>query len=111
MKKQVLWGSKPGERITSRRAPERNTIRRQKVRCSQSCLRGSRKIPRKTSKGAATKKCKPLRIHRNALRSASSPRFICRCPPQREGRQGKYTRAKQFHRRSGHPQEPGRQIR
>src|SRR5260370_41914280 len=52
MKKLVRLASKPAERSTSTRAPDRKAIRLQNVRCSQSCLRGSRKIPRNTSEGA-----------------------------------------------------------
>src|SRR5260370_42113533 len=76
MKKEVRFASKPEERRTSNFAPERNAMRRQKLRCNQSCLRGSRKMPRKTSKGTTGKKCKPLPIQRIALRKTNQVRFL-----------------------------------
>src|SRR6267143_1281765 len=84
MKKEVRLASKPEARRTSICAPERNTIRRRKVRCNQSCLRVSRKMPRRMSNGSTRKKCKPLTIQRIALRDTNQARFIYRCPRQRE---------------------------
>src|SRR5713226_10561821 len=55
-KKHVRLASKPAERITLIRAPDKKAMRVHKPRCSQSCLRGSRKIPRNTSDGATMKK-------------------------------------------------------
>ena len=84
MKKDVRWASKPPERRAWTCAPERNAMRRQKLRCNQSCSRGSRKMPRKISSGTTRKKCKPLKIHRIALRTTNQARFIYRCPRRRE---------------------------
>src|SRR6267378_2768037 len=67
IKKQVRCGSKPEDRRASTCAPDKKAMRRQKVRCSQSCLRASRKIPRNTSVGATIKKCRMLRDQRMAL--------------------------------------------
>src|SRR5206468_641717 len=76
MKKHVRLASKPEDRTTCTRAPDKKAIRLQKVRCSQSCLRASIKIPRNTRVGATMKKCSPLKIHSMALRIASQARFI-----------------------------------
>src|SRR2546427_349995 len=84
MKKEVRLALKPAERRTSTCAPERNAMRRQKLRCSQSCLRGSRKMPKRMSAGTTRKKCNPLMIHRIALRNTSHARFIYRRPRPRE---------------------------
>ena len=84
MKKLVFWSSKPADRRTSTCAPERNAMRRQKLRCNQSCFRGSRKMPRNTSTGTTVKKCNPLKLHKIALRNTSQPRFIYIRPPRRE---------------------------
>src|ERR1700746_3052650 len=80
MKKLVFCGSKLGEGTTLIFAPEKKMMRRQKVRCSQSCFFGSRKIAKAISMGTAIAKCSRLTAQRNALRRAYQARFICKCP-------------------------------
>src|ERR1700744_1280716 len=82
MKKHVRLGSKSEARTPRTFAPAKKTIRRVKARCSQSCFFGSRNIARKTSVGAATKKCRYVSVHRKKLRTFSHALFI-RTRPER----------------------------
>src|SRR5258708_31263236 len=100
MKKEVRLASKSPERRTSTCGAESNAMGRHKLRCNQSCLRGSRKMPRKTSKGTTRKKCKPLTIQRIALRNTNQVRFIYGCPRQREEYRVPCTPASQLLHRS-----------
>src|SRR5260370_19346855 len=99
MKKLVFCGSNPGERTTLIFAPEKNMMRRQKVRCSQSCFLGSRKMASTIRIGTAMAKCKRLTIQRNALRKTYQARFICKCPRRTAGCREICIRAKRFRRR------------
>src|SRR5579885_79882 len=83
MKKQVRFGSKPGDRTTRTRAPENSAMRRQKPRCSQSCLRGSRKIASAMRMGTKIAKCSQLRLHRASC--AGRPRLASYIDVQRSG--------------------------
>src|SRR5206468_11492067 len=82
MKKQVRCGSKPAERTTSTRAPDKKAMRRQNVRCNQSCLRASRKLHRTTSIGATMKKCRMMRNQSMALR-IDSQNYVILIGPRR----------------------------
>src|SRR6266404_9350225 len=99
MKKLVFCGSNPGERTTLIYAPENNMIRRQKVRCSQSCFLGSRTMASTIRIGTAIAKCKRLTVQRKALRKTYQACFICKCPRPTAGCREIYIRAKRFRRR------------
>src|ERR1700722_17746673 len=107
MKKHVLFGSKSGARLSRTFAPEKKTMRRQKARCNQSCFRGSRKAARKTSVGAAKKKCRYVTVHSTKLRTESQARFICTHPAQPAKYRATDTSATRSRRRSLRRPAPG----
>src|SRR6266481_5173073 len=80
MKKLVFCGSKAGERTTRTSAPEKKMMRRQKLRCNQSCFWGSRIIASAIRMGTEIAKCSKLTNQRSALRTTYQTGFIRKCP-------------------------------
>src|SRR5438045_965361 len=106
MKKQVLCGSNPGARITFTFAPAKKIMRRQNVRCSQSCFLGSNAIASAINIGTAIAKCNRLTTHSSALRRTYQARLICKCPKRMEQYPALCIPEKKFPHRSEHPREP-----
>src|SRR5215468_454447 len=106
MKKQVRSRSKPAAYLASILAPEKRAMRRQKARCSQSCLRGFKSREKAMSTGTEKRKFIQLIPHKRRLRSTPQTSLICTRPRRREpppvrGTAGCALRHRSSHRRAG----------